>query len=375
MASPEVLDFAKLLAPISAEKPTGVDPRSDISPTSLHYKIKGDRSAARGAERQAVTGDDTAGPPDWKPVRQLGIKVLTEQAKDLEITAYLIEALLRLEGFTGLRDGFRLARELVEKYWDGLYPLPDELGLATRVAPLAALNGEDTEGTLIAPIARVPLTDGSSAGRLSYADYQEALSFNKITDPKLREKKLAQGALSMETFQKAVAETPPKFFTTLMEDLQQCLGEFARLYEALDKKCGASAPPSTHIRTALVTIIDVIKDVARHKLQTAPAKQEQPAASEGAGKDPSRDGAAATGNGALTREEAFRELLKLAEFFRRTEPQSVVSYALEQVVRWGQLSLPELLIELIPDEAPRRNVFKQVGIRPPEPPPKEEKKK
>src|SRR5690242_7010393 len=110
MASPEVLDFAKLLAPISADKPTGVDPRSDISPTSLHYKIKSDRSTARGAERQAVTGDDTASPPDWKPVRQLGIKVLTEQAKDLEITAYLIEALLRLEGFAGLRDGFRLAR-------------------------------------------------------------------------------------------------------------------------------------------------------------------------------------------------------------------------------------------------------------------------
>ncbi len=65
-----------------------------------------------------------------------------------------------------------------------------------------------------------------------------------------------------------------------------------------------------------------------------------------------------------TREDAFRELLKLADFFRRTEPQAVLSFALEQVVRWGRLSLPELMMELIPDEAPRKNLFKQVGIRP-----------
>jgi hypothetical protein len=30
------------------------------------------------------------------------------------------------------------------------------------------------------------------------------------------------------------------------------------------------------------------------------------------------------------------------------------------------MSLPELLSELIPEEAPRKNVFKQVGIKLPE---------
>src|SRR5262249_58644154 len=73
-----------------------------------------------------------------------------------------------------------------------------------------------------------------------------------------------------------------------------------------------------------------------------------------------------------TRDDAFRRLLEVADFFRRTEPQSVVPHALEQVVRWGRMSLPELLVELIPEEAPRKGLFKQVGIRPPEPPPKPE---
>jgi hypothetical protein len=39
-----------------------------------------------------------------------------------------------------------------------------------------------------------------------------------------------------------------------------------------------------------------------------------------------------------------------------------VSYALDQVVRWGRMPLPELWTELIADE-PRKAVFKQIGIR------------
>ncbi len=107
----------------------------------------------------------------------------------------------------------------------------------------------------------------------------------------------------------------------------------------------------------------MIKDAAREKLQ--------PASSNGAVRPPAADAAGspvpaapAPPNEVGTREDAFRELLKLADFFRRTEPQAVLSYALEQVVRWGRLSLPELMQELIPDEAPRKNLFKQVGIRP-----------
>jgi type VI secretion system protein ImpA len=66
-----------------------------------------------------------------------------------------------------------------------------------------------------------------------------------------------------------------------------------------------------------------------------------------------------------TREDAFRCLLKVAAFFRQTEPHTVLSYSLEQAVRWGRMPLPELLTELIPDDSARLNLFKQVGITPP----------
>src|SRR6516164_4991146 len=175
MASAAVLDLAKLVAPIPGQKPTGVDLREESSLNSAYYAIKDARNAARAAERQLVgDGEEPTSPPDWRPVLEHGMTVLAGQSKDLEIAAYVIEALVRLHGFAGLRDGFRLARGLVENYWDGLYPQPDEDGLVTRVAPLTGLNGDDAEGTLIQPIAKVPLTGGSSVGPFTQAHYLKA---------------------------------------------------------------------------------------------------------------------------------------------------------------------------------------------------------
>jgi type VI secretion system protein ImpA len=368
MASPEVLDFSALLAAIPGDKPAGVDLRADPSPNSAYYAVKDARSLARAAERQIVMeGEDTGATADWRPVLQRGKEALAEQSKDLEITAYLIEALVRLEGFAGLRDGFRLARELVEQFWDGLYPLPDEEGMETRVAPLTGLNGDDAEGTLINPIARVPLTEGDSVGPYAYFHFQQASSLAQVPDEEAREKRVQQGAVSLAMFEKAVSESPAGFFTNLVEDLAQCQQEFEKLCTVLDERCEGKSPPASNIRTGLETCLDTVNSMARDKLAAASGTGEE-ASAEGDGEA----GAAATGGQAAeagvirNREDAFRALTKVADFFRRTEPHTPVSYALEQVVRWGRMTLPELLTELIPEDAPRQQLFKQVGIRPPD---------
>src|SRR5512135_344351 len=382
MPSPAVLDFEKLLAPIPGENPAGVDLHADPSPVSDYYTIKGARTAARAAERQISRGED-APDPDWRSVIDRGAKAITERSKDLEITAYVIEALLRQHGYAGLRDGFRLARELVEQYWDRLYPLPDEDGLETRIAPLTGLNGDEAEGTLMVPLNLVPITAVTGVGQFCLSHFQEATATSKIGDAKLREKKIAAGALSMDTFLKAIEETPASFYGNLVQDLAQCSEEFAKLGAALDQKCDGQGPPTSNIRAALETTLDTIKDLARNKLSAVSAAGAA-VAGDGAAGGPAAAGGGAAGAAAApgvpvdvirNREDAFRALLKVAEYFRHAEPHSIVSYALEQVVHWGRLSLPELLTELIPDEAPRKNIFKQVGIKPPEPPPKEAAKK
>ncbi len=251
MPSPETLDVKRLAAPIPGPNAAGADLRAEAGPGSLYYRVKDARTAARAAERLALTGDADAPPPDWRPVLQHGVEALAEKSKDLEITAYVVEALVRLHGFAGLRDGFRLTRELIDVFWDGLYPLPDEDGIETRLAPLTGLNGADAEGTLSGPILRVFVTDGAD-GRLSSAHYQEARALAKTTDAKARERKAAAGATTPEAFQKAVAETPPAFFRTLVEDSDALPGGIRQVMrgpgEALRTRSGA--PLLQHPRRA-----------------------------------------------------------------------------------------------------------------------------
>ncbi|MGL5094640.1 MAG: type VI secretion system protein TssA, partial [Planctomycetia bacterium] len=71
------------------------------------------------------------------------------------------------------------------------------------------------------------------------------------------------------------------------------------------------------------------------------------------------------GGGALrSREDALRALQQIADYMRRTEPHSPVSYAVDQAVRWGRMPLPELLQELVDDDGSRKQMFRLVGIRP-----------
>ena len=368
MGSPEVLDFDRLLAPIPGENPAGKDPRQDFSPVSTYREVRALRSEARQAERSMVYEDDESPGPsaDWRPILELGTRLLVEEAKDLEAAGLVIEALVRREGIAGLRDGFRLARELCERFWDNLYPAPDEEGIATRVAPLAGLNGEDSDGLLMRPISQLPITGGSTADPFSMVDHRAALELERIEDPNKRAARMAQpDVVTLQKFDVAVSETPAEFVENLAEDLSDCSREFESLCSILEEKCGEDdrgfslAPPSSNVRNALRECRELLESTFRHILSAGDEAEGE----EQQGGGQLAVGSADTVKGVATREDAFRALLQAAEFFKRTEPHSPVSYTLEQAVRWGRMSLPELLEELIQDSSAREQLCKLVGIR------------
>ncbi len=380
MGSPDVLDFDRLLTPIPGDNPAGRPLRSDFSPTSLYQAIKDERTAARADERSASWSDDAevqSGDPrtHWKKLLELSPQAIAEESKDLEIAAWLSEALVREHGFAGLRDGFRLMRELAERFWDNLYPLPDEEGMITRTAPLAGLNGEESDGVLLAPIVGVPITAAGSVDPLTLADYRRAVDLDHISDPEKRAQRIEHGAVTLQSFEKAVLETPADFYCALLDDMEDCLREFRELSAVMDEKCGRNenghslAPPSSAIVEALETSRDEVQNIARRVLPLEDGEDADAVAEEGGTNMVSLNGQGPTGISAVrTREDAFRALLQVADYFKRTEPHSPVAYALEQAVRWGRMPLPELLTELIPEQAAREQIFKVVGIKPPEAP-------
>ncbi len=374
MASPSTLDIEQLLAPIEGDNPAGVDLREDVSPTSDYYQVKDARSAARAAERSLDADDEPGGglPEEWRTILETAPNLIQTKAKDLELTSWLIEAQLRAHGFAGLRDGFNLAKGMVETFWDGLYPLEDEDGVETKVAPLSGLNGEGADGTLIQPIRKVLITDGTSFGPFAAWHYDQAMELAKITDEEKKQARIAAGVVPMDDFEKSVSESSPTFYTGLIADLEEALEAFDALCTVLDEKAGHDAPSASNIRNTLRGVLDTVKFVSRDLVAVADPEE----AAEG------EEGAAVAGNGAgapaaagggvqvaaqiASREDAFKQLLKVADFFRKTEPHSPISYTLDDLVRRGRLSLPELLAELIQDQSTREDFLARAGIQPKE---------
>jgi type VI secretion system protein ImpA len=361
MASPNIIDFDKLFAPIEGDSPAGSDVRQDISPLSKYQAIKTARSAARAAERKGMhDGDSTEADEYWRKIITLAPEILSTQSKDLEIASWLTEALIRRHGFQGLRDAFKLIEGLIIHFWDGVFPLPDEDGMDTRTSSLAGLNGEDGEGVLIAPIRKVPITEGHIS--YSFWQYQQALDVNRSADEAIRVSKMEKLGFSLEEIEKVVNESSSEFYVNLLDDITDAIVAYKNIGAQLEQRCHSNeVPPTRKIIAILEECRGAISHIGKHKLPVAVVETIQ-----------ELDSTSATGvqsakimvtSGAInSREAAFAQLREIAKYFRTTEPHSPVSYVIEKAVKWGNMPLNELMIELISDPSSRKHYSELTGV-------------
>lgn len=362
MSSEQVIPLHELLQPISEESAVGNDIREDNSPSSPYNTVKDARSAARAAERNNMF-DTTNSEADeeWRKVIELAPELLQNQSKDLEIASWYTEALIRRHGFQGLRDGFQLIGGLLQQYWDNLYPLPDEDGVETRVASLTGLNGEGAEGVLIAPIRNVDLTQGSEPGPFNYWKYQQALDVEKTIDEEAKSEKAAKLGFSNDDVERAVADSSETFFVDLVDDLEQAISAYRHVGGLLDDYCGAEdSPPTSNIINALEDCLGTVRHIGRHKLPQPETTTDDASGLEGAG---ASTASAQVSGTVKSRDDAFKKLIEISVFFRKTEPHSPISYILERAVKWGDLPLEDLIRELIPDSSARDFYGSLTGIR------------
>lgn len=361
MASAQLIDLDSLAVPLESSDAAGADPRDDNSVSSNYSRLRDARKAARAAERSNLfDGNSSAADEHWRIVMDLAPEILKNEAKDLEVACWYTEALIRKSGFQGLRDGFTLIRSLIENYWDSLYPLPDEDGITTRVSPLTGLNGEGAEGVLIVPIRNVALTDRVEPGPFNYWQYKQALDTQRITDDQDREEIINKNGFSLDDILRAVELSSQEFYIDLRDDVREALNEYSAISQQLDELCGIEhSPPTSNIINALTEILGAINHIARHKLP----QEEQEVIDEPENTASGNTGNPVANQAVKSREDAFRQLMMISQFFRRTEPHSPISYVLEKAVKWGNMSLSELISELIPDSSSRDTYSSLTGVK------------
>jgi len=366
MATAPTIDIDSLLAPISEAAPTGINLRADASPASIYYKMKDARSGARAAERRADSEGAPAGLlPEWQTILNLAPKALAETSKDLEVIVWFIEGLVRSQGFAGLRDGLTLARGLIDRYWENFFSLEDEDGLATRLAPLAGLNGQGNEGTLIQPLRKVPVTTTQGDGAFAIYHYDQARALANVADPEIKARREAAGEVNMDTFTTAANQSGGVYYIGLLEDIDGAVAVLGQLGQALNERAGRDAPSTSDIARVLTAVRDTVAAFSLELVERARAAAAQGAA--GAESAAGGAGAAAAGGSVRGREEALRTLQHVAEYFRRNEPHSPISTSLDEIVRRAKMPFAELLAELLPDDTAWRSALTSAGIKPPPP--------
>src|ERR1700720_2857497 len=139
MASPPILDYDMLLAPIE-----GPDPAGESLPFQVRKKLD---DARKEINPNQFAADDPRRPEqpqpaDWPGIEQLAQETLAQTSKDLMVAARLTEALVKhhdrevagrlYTGFGGLRDGLRLLRRLAQECWDRVHPAIQDGDLEAR---------------------------------------------------------------------------------------------------------------------------------------------------------------------------------------------------------------------------------------------------
>jgi type VI secretion system protein ImpA len=363
---PEGFDLDALLAPIPGEAPVGVDLREDFSPQSPYYRLRDARAEARAAERIADAADaeanqDAVTPPQWRTVSEVAQRALAEQTKDLEIAAWLTEALLRSDGLPGLTAGAMLITGLASFWDDGVFPLPDEDGVVTRLAPIIGLNGEGADGTLVQPLRRVPLFQRPDGVAYALWQYEQSQEVEGIGDAARKQQRLAAGTVPFADMEQAARTTGAARLSALRAQAGAALAAWTAMGEALDARAGADGPPTGRIRDILQSMVAAIGKYAPAEELEAPTASgdgdaAEPVPGQPGGTSPAR---------AVTREDMLRELLRIADFFKRNEPHSPLAATLEEAARRARLSYAELLEELVPDVSARHAILTSLGIKPP----------
>ena len=244
-----------ILNPIPGDNRSGANLRYD----PLYPKIK----EARREEADVPQGDWVAERKvaDWGLVLKLANDAIAAKSKDLQLAAWLTEALIRKEGFSGLRQGLDLIEGMLGNFWDTLYPEIEEGDAEMRAAPL-----EWVGSCLDQPLRQVALNKQGH----DWFQYKESRSIptedeagkdNKKAE--IRSVRLADGKVAPEVFDRGFDGTPKAFYAGMVEDLDACIELMESITRTCEEKFGDATPGFGPLKATL----DEIRHTANLFLQ------------------------------------------------------------------------------------------------------------
>ena len=334
-----------LLNPIPGDNPCG----KNLYYAPIYDKLK----EARREEEDIAQGDwqRARKVADWPQAIKLAGEALATQTKDLQIAAWLTEALLSKEGLPVLASCLNMLRELVEKFWENIYPELEDGDAEMRATPLEWI------GNYFDKIVR--MSDVTKSG-LNTFKYKEALKIGHEADADSNEKTqtrqtaITEGKLTGEEFDKSFDATPKDWYVKRIGICDASLEALEALQGTCESLFGDATPSFGKLRTALEELrqtYNILLNRKREKepdlvIQTEVEPEPEPEAEsesepEPAASAPERKAAPkakkSIGEEPSDKEDAAERIAAIARYLRKEEPYSPAPYLLLRGLRFGEL--------------------------------------
>ena len=350
---PSVIELDALLQPVSDENPSG---------ESLRYSGLYDEIAeARRADVDVNQGEwqTELKVADHRKVVDLSTPALTDQTKDLQIAVWLSEALIKLNGFAGLRDSLKLVAGLQDNFWETLHPEIDEGDMEGRANAIAWLDAQGATAVRTCPItagAGYGYSDWQDAKRFDFPDNLEMLDSEtqaKYSD--LKQQAETENRVTSDKWKAALNQTRRTFCEQTNFTIDECWSAFAELNRVIEERYDRNQMPGlSNLHKALDDVHAQVKKLLERKRAEEPDENDS-FAPESSGDSVNGEGevvSSVSGGGGpvRSRPEALKRLGEIAAFFQRTEPHSPVAYLVQRAVKWGNMPLETWLQDVIKDE-------------------------
>lgn len=360
LSRPPTIDLEALLTPISADAPSGEYLRYEGIYDEIGEERRADEDLAQGAWQSELKN------ADFKRVIELATAALTTRTKDLQLTAWLSEAVVSEHGFAGLRDSLRLVRGLIKGFWESVYPEIDEGNEEGRANAIAWFDRK--AGFLI---RKAPILETEGASYLGYMDSKKFDIPDNLdsleTEERqailaLREIAERENRMTGAKWAQAVSLTKRAFCEELKVAVDECSAELKKLNLAIEDRFDRNQAPGLRGMGKALTDIEVISTkILERKRIEEPDPSDAVAGEEGEVGE-SEKGSGSKSGAVSSRDDALRKLSEIAAFFRRTEPHSPVAYLVNRAVNWGNMPLENWLQDVIKDETILHQLRQTLGF-------------
>jgi len=367
------LDFKQLLDPIEGDKPSGCYLKDD---RAQYRALRNTFNAAQSSFRRFIETPDSSNDEElfeenqknWQAVSDACWQTLTEKSKDIEIYCWWVMSLVfQADSINKIAASLATITPFIETFWPDVNPyLPDNKLKSTdlsaqkteraelQLKPLIQLFGESSNsGLLYMPLQMIALV-----GEIDHTKYLSATKSGTLPALKIQAQKdflsyendITETVKALDFSIKSVdifdawlrtqitALSLPVISTQFLKNnLTDCLQAIKFLVEdsyqhwPLEQQKAVEITDEPIQQTANTNAdrkvnANIVQNVTVSKRQTAFVE---------------------SGDQTMNRDLAFHELRKIAEYFAKNEPHSPVSFLLEKAIRWGYMSLPDLMEELV----------------------------